>query len=247
MIERAVLPTPGFPGARCRRRLPRRRPLRCQRRGARSSCCATRTSPSTPTPKWSSRASLITRLAAPRADAGLATHPAGQAASHAPDVRRVIASSLRTGGEPLHRHWRAPSRRPRPVVLRVRRVGVDDAVRPDAAPISARVGRRHAGGWRRSLSAPGLTRITNELSGRDHDVALERASARSPTSPAAPDRSRARRAQPDARAPDRARRGGRGAVGRMGPGRSRDARLRDGAAAAERPPPGVAEPARLPP
>src|SRR6185312_8159579 len=34
--------------------------------------------------------------------------------SHTPDLRRVVRASLRTGGEPIQRHWRAPSTRPRP-------------------------------------------------------------------------------------------------------------------------------------
>ena len=36
---------------------------------------------------------------------------------HTPDLRRVVRASLRTAGEPIDRHWRGPSRRPRPVVL----------------------------------------------------------------------------------------------------------------------------------
>ncbi|MGH2883481.1 MAG: VWA domain-containing protein, partial [Solirubrobacteraceae bacterium] len=36
---------------------------------------------------------------------------------HTPDLRRVVRGSLRTAGEPSDRVWRAPSRRPRPMVL----------------------------------------------------------------------------------------------------------------------------------
>ena len=94
---------------------------------------------------------------------------------HTPDLRRVVRASLRTAGEPIERHWRAPSRRPRPVVLVC---DVSGSMTPYArmllqylhASVSAR--RRveaFAFGTR-------LTRITHELGGRDHDRALERAS-----------------------------------------------------------------------
>jgi hypothetical protein len=96
--------------------------------------------------------------------------------SHAPDVRRVIASSLRTGGEPLHRHWRAPSRRPRPVVLVC---DVSGSMTPYARMLLQYLHASVAARRRVEAFAFGtrLTRITNELSGRDHDLALERASA----------------------------------------------------------------------
>jgi uncharacterized protein with von Willebrand factor type A (vWA) domain len=103
------------------------------------------------------------------------TRPA-QRRSHQPDLRRVLRDSLRTSGEPVNRHWRAPSRRPRPLVLVC---DVSGSMSPYArmllqylhACVSAR--RRveaFAFGTR-------LTRITNELAGRDHDRALERAAA----------------------------------------------------------------------
>jgi uncharacterized protein with von Willebrand factor type A (vWA) domain len=96
--------------------------------------------------------------------------------SHAPDVRRVIASSLRTGGEPLHRHWRAPSRRPRPVVLVC---DVSGSMTPYARMLLQYLHASVAARRRVEAFAFGtrLTRITNELAGRDHDLALERASA----------------------------------------------------------------------
>jgi hypothetical protein len=94
--------------------------------------------------------------------------------SHAPDVRRVIASSLRTGGEPLHRHWRAPTRRPRPVVLVC---DVSGSMTPYARMLLQYLHASVAARRRVEAFAFGtrLTRITNELSGRDHDRALERA------------------------------------------------------------------------
>jgi uncharacterized protein len=96
--------------------------------------------------------------------------------SHAPDVRRVIASSLRTGGEPLHRHWRAPTRRPRPVVLVC---DVSGSMAPYARMLLQYMHASVAARRRVEAFAFGtrLTRITNELSGRDHDLALERAAS----------------------------------------------------------------------
>jgi hypothetical protein len=96
--------------------------------------------------------------------------------SHAPDVRRVIASSLRTGGEPLHRHWRAPSTRPRPVVLVC---DVSGSMTPYARVLLQYMHASVAARRRVEAFAFGtrLTRITNELAGRNHDLALERASA----------------------------------------------------------------------
>jgi hypothetical protein len=96
--------------------------------------------------------------------------------SHAPDVRRVIASSLRTGAEPLHRHWRGPSRRPRPVVLVC---DVSGSMTPYARVLLQYLHASVAARRRVEAFAFGtrLTRITNELGGRDHDRALERAAA----------------------------------------------------------------------
>jgi hypothetical protein len=96
--------------------------------------------------------------------------------SHVPDVRRVIASSLRTGGEPLHRQWRAPSRRPRPVVLVC---DVSGSMTPYARMLLQYLQASVAARRRVEAFAFGtrLTRITHELGGRDHDLALERASA----------------------------------------------------------------------
>ena len=96
--------------------------------------------------------------------------------SHAPDLRRVVRASLRTGGEPIDRHWRAPSRRPRPLVLVC-----------DVSGSMSRYARMllqylHACvAARRRVEAftfgTRLTRVTHELAGRDHDRALDRAAA----------------------------------------------------------------------
>lgn len=93
---------------------------------------------------------------------------------HRPDLRRVIRSSLRTGGEPVRRHWRGPSRRPRPVVMVC---DVSGSMAPYARMLLQYLHACVAARRRVEAFAFGtrLTRITNELSGRDHDRALERA------------------------------------------------------------------------
>jgi uncharacterized protein with von Willebrand factor type A (vWA) domain len=94
--------------------------------------------------------------------------------SHRPDLRRIVRASLRTSGEPVDRHWRAPSERPRPVVL------VCDVSGSMTAYARMLLQYMHASiSARRRVEAfvfgTRLTRVTNELSGRDHDRALERA------------------------------------------------------------------------
>ncbi len=93
---------------------------------------------------------------------------------HAPDLRAMVHASLQTGGEPIHRRWRAPTQRPRQLVLVC---DVSGSMTPYArmllqymqASVNAR--RRveaFAFGTR-------LTRITQELAARDPDEALRRA------------------------------------------------------------------------
>ncbi len=96
--------------------------------------------------------------------------------SHIPDLRRVVRDSLRTGGEPVYRHWRAPSRRPRPLVLVC---DVSGSMTPYARMLIQYLHASVAARRRVEAFAFGtrLTRITNELGGRDHDRALERAAA----------------------------------------------------------------------
>jgi uncharacterized protein with von Willebrand factor type A (vWA) domain len=91
-----------------------------------------------------------------------------------PDLRRTIRSSLRTGGDPVDRHWREPSERPRPLVLVC---DVSGSMEPYArmllqymqACVSA---RRRVEAF---VFGTSLTRVTAELAGRDPDRALERA------------------------------------------------------------------------
>ena len=95
---------------------------------------------------------------------------------HAPDLRQMVRASLRTGGEPVQRRWRAPSRRPRPLVLVC---DVSGSMAPYARMLLQYVHACVAARRRVEAFAFGtrLTRITNELTGRDHDRALERAAA----------------------------------------------------------------------
>ncbi len=93
---------------------------------------------------------------------------------HTPDLRRMVRGSLRTGGEPIDRVWRAPSRRPRPMVLVL---DVSGSMTPYARMLLQYLHASVAAGRRVEAFAFGtrLTRITHELGGRDHDRALERA------------------------------------------------------------------------
>ena len=94
--------------------------------------------------------------------------------SHTPDLRRVVRASLRTSGEPVHRAWRAPSRRPRPLVLVC---DVSGSMTPYARMLLQYLHASVAARRRVEAFAFGtrMTRVTHELSGRDHDRALERA------------------------------------------------------------------------
>jgi hypothetical protein len=96
--------------------------------------------------------------------------------SHEPDLRRTIRASLRTAGQPLERHWRGQSRRSRPVVLVC---DVSGSMAPYARMLLQYLHACVAARRRVEAFAFGtrLTRITHELGGRDHDRALERATA----------------------------------------------------------------------
>ena len=95
---------------------------------------------------------------------------------HAPDLRATVRASLRSGGEPVYRRWRAPTRRPRQLVLVC---DVSGSMAPYARMLmqymhACVVARRRVEAF---AFGTRLTRITNELGGRDHDRALDRASA----------------------------------------------------------------------
>jgi uncharacterized protein len=95
---------------------------------------------------------------------------------HIPDLRHTVHASLRTGGEPLQRRWRAPTERPRKVVLVC---DVSGSMAPYARMLlqymhACVVARRRVEAF---VFGTRLTRITQELAGRDHDHALDRAAA----------------------------------------------------------------------
>jgi len=95
---------------------------------------------------------------------------------HVPDLRYTVRASLRTGGEPVQRRWRAPSRRPRQLVLVC---DVSGSMAPYARMLLQYMHACVAARRRVEAFAFGtrLTRITHELAGRDHDRALDRAAA----------------------------------------------------------------------
>jgi uncharacterized protein with von Willebrand factor type A (vWA) domain len=96
--------------------------------------------------------------------------------SHKPDLRRIVRASLRTGGEPLVRSWRGPSLRPRQLVLVC---DVSGSMAPYARMLLQYLHASVAARRRVEAFAFGtrLTRITQELAGRDPDQALDRATA----------------------------------------------------------------------
>jgi uncharacterized protein with von Willebrand factor type A (vWA) domain len=104
------------------------------------------------------------------------TVPSRRRRGHAPDLRRTVRASMRHAGEPLERHWRATTDRPRPVVLVL---DVSGSMTPYARVLLQYVQASVAARRRVEAFAFGtsLTRMTNELRGRDPDRALERAAA----------------------------------------------------------------------
>jgi uncharacterized protein len=92
------------------------------------------------------------------------------------DMRRTMRASLRHGGDPVDRRWRAPVHRQRPMVLAV---DVSGSMTPYARMLLMYVQAAVAARRRVEAFAFGtrLTRITHELHGRDPDRALTRATA----------------------------------------------------------------------
>jgi uncharacterized protein len=91
-----------------------------------------------------------------------------------PDLRGTIRASLRTGGDPLQRHWREPGERPRQLVLVC---DVSGSMEPYARMLlmymqACVAARRRVEAF---VFGTRLTRVTAELRGRDPDRALERA------------------------------------------------------------------------
>jgi len=96
---------------------------------------------------------------------------------HIPDLRATTRASLRQGGELLERRWRAPTRRPRRVVLVL---DVSGSMAPYARLLLQYLQASVAARARVEAFAFGthLTRLTHELGGRDPDAALRRAAER---------------------------------------------------------------------
>ena len=146
-------------------------------RGARRRCCARPTSPPTRTPsagpRW--RCSPGSRARGP-SRLSRRTRPA-RTRGHIPDLRATTRASLRHGGELLERRWRAPTLRPRRLVLIL---DVSGSMAPYARMLLQYVQACVAGRARVEAFAFGthLTRLTLELAGRDPDRALERAAER---------------------------------------------------------------------
>ena len=95
---------------------------------------------------------------------------------HTPDLRGTVQASLRTAGEPIHRRWRAPTQRPRQLVLVC---DVSGSMAPYSRMLLQYMQASVAARRRVEAFAFGtrLTRITHELNGRDPDLAIERATA----------------------------------------------------------------------
>ena len=87
-----------------------------------------------------------------------------------------MQASLRTAGEPIQRRWRAPTQRPRQLVLVC---DVSGSMAPYSRMLLQYMQASVAARRRVEAFAFGtrLTRITHELDGRDPDLALERATA----------------------------------------------------------------------
>ena len=91
-----------------------------------------------------------------------------------PDLRRTVRGALRSGGEPVRRAFLEPSQRPRRVVLLC---DISGSMEPYARALLRFVHAAVAGRGRVEAFTLGtrLTRLTRELSSRDPDAALARA------------------------------------------------------------------------
>jgi uncharacterized protein len=93
-----------------------------------------------------------------------------------PDLRRTVRAALRYGGEPVERHWRRPSDRPRPVVLVCDISGsMASYSRMLLQYMQACVAARRR--VEAFVFGTRLTRVTVELESRNPDRALDRATA----------------------------------------------------------------------
>jgi uncharacterized protein len=91
-----------------------------------------------------------------------------------PDLGRTVRHAMRTGGEPLHRHWHEPGDRPRRVVFLC---DVSGSMAPYARALLRFLHVTVAGrpGVEAFTIGTRLTRVTRALSARDPDAALRQA------------------------------------------------------------------------
>jgi uncharacterized protein len=94
----------------------------------------------------------------------------------APDLRRTLRHSFRTGGDPLERAWRERRRRPRRLVLLLD-VSGSMADYSRALLLFAHAALRSERRWEAFVFGTRLTRVTRELREGRPDEALERAAA----------------------------------------------------------------------
>ena len=94
-----------------------------------------------------------------------------------PDIRRTVRSAIRAGGEPIERHFSAPTPRLRRLVLLL---DVSGSMEPYARALLRFVHAAVAGRQKVEAFTMGtrLTRITRELTSRDPDIALRAAGKR---------------------------------------------------------------------
>jgi uncharacterized protein with von Willebrand factor type A (vWA) domain len=94
-----------------------------------------------------------------------------------PDLQATMRAALRTGGEPIIRHWTEPGERLRRLVLLV---DVSGSMEPYARALLRFVHAAVSGRQRVEAFAIGtrLTRVTRELNSRDPDKALAQAGTR---------------------------------------------------------------------
>lgn len=113
-------------------------------------------------------------IGSPRASLRLG--PSSRATTR-PDIRRTMQAAIRSGGEPIERHYRRPRTRLRRLVLLL---DVSGSMEPYARALLRFVHAAVAGRQKVEAFALGtrLTRITRELNSRDPDVALAAASER---------------------------------------------------------------------
>ncbi len=94
-----------------------------------------------------------------------------------PDLRQTVRSSLRSGGEPIRRHWQENDERLRRLILLL---DVSGSMEPYARALLRFVQAAVAGRQKVEAFALGtrLTRVTRELGSRDPDRALKLAAER---------------------------------------------------------------------